>query len=193
MLEEVKENYKEMNFKQRVLIMVLVGLLPTVYIYYDEGSSLSEKLETAQQTKITENKKYQVAKNKQKKLPLLEEKFTKVTEQLRKAQEKLPNKIYMDDILHSTANIAKEAGIRFKLFKPGAESVKQGAHQYAEMSIALDFTAQYSQIMTFFDNIANMEKIIHLRNISMTAVREDNATGSIMIDTKAELIVFRSS
>lgn len=193
MLEEVKENYKEMNFKQRALIMVLVGLLPTVYIYYDEGSSLSEKLETAQQTKITENKKYQVAKNKQKKLPLLEEKFTKVTEQLRRAQEKLPNKIYMDDILHSTANIAKEAGIRFKLFKPGAESVKQGAHQYAEMSIALDFTAQYSQIMTFFDNIANMEKIIHLRNISMTAVREDNVTGNVMIDTKAELIVFRSS
>jgi len=193
MLEEAKENYKEMSFKQRALIMVLVGLLPTVYIYYDEGSGLSEKLQTAQQTKITESKKYQVAKNKQEKLPLLEEKLTKVTEQLRRAQEKLPNKIYMDDILHSTANIAKDAGIKFNLFKPGAETAKQGAHQYKEMSIALDFTAQYSQVMTFFDNIANMEKIIHLRNISMTAERDNNNASNVLINTKAELIVFRSS
>ena len=193
MLEEAKENYKEMSFKQRALIMVLVGLLPTIYIYYDEGSSLSEKLQTAQQTKITESKKYQVAKNKQEKLPLLEEKLTKVTEQLRRAQEKLPNKIYMDDILHSTANIAKDAGIKFNLFKPGAETAKQGAHQYMEMSIALAFTAQYSQVMTFFDNIANMEKIIHLRNINMTAERDNNDTSSVLINTKAELIVFRSS
>ncbi len=193
MLEEARENYKDMNYKQRALIMALVGLLPAAYIYYDEGSGLSEKLQSAQQTKISENKKYQVAKNKKENLPLLEERFTKVTKQLRRAQEKLPNKIYMDDILHSTASLAKETGIRFKSFKPGAERVIKDAHQYAEMPIALDFTAKYSQIMTFFDNIANMEKIIHLRNISMTAVRAHNAAGSVMIDTKVELIVFRSS
>ncbi len=193
MLEEVKENYKDMSYKQRALILALVGILPAGYIYYDEGSGLSEKLQAAQQTKISENKKYQVAKDKTEKLPLLEEKFTKVTEQLRRAQEKLPNKIYMDDILHSTASIAKETGIRFKSFKPGVEQSMQGAHQYAEMPIALDFTAKYSQVMTFFDNIANMEKIIHLRNISMTAVRGGNVAGNVLVDTKVELIVFRSS
>lgn len=194
MLEEVKENYKDMSHKQRGLIMALVGLLPAIYIYYDEGSTLSEKLQAAQQTKIAENKKYQVAKNKKENLPLLEEKFTNITKQLRKAQEKLPNKIYMDDILHSTASIAKETGIRFKSFKPGAERVLQGAHQYAEMPIELDFTAKYTQVMTFFDNIANMEKIIHLRNLTMTAVRNQKAKGgSVLVNTKVELIVFRSS
>ena len=193
MLEEVKENYKDMSYKQRAVIMLLVGLLPAAYIYYEEGSGLSEKLQAVQQTKISENKKYKIAKNKKENLPLLEETFAKVTAQLRTAQEKLPNKIYMDDILHSTASIAKETGIRFKSFKPGVEQVMQGAHQYAEMPIALDFTAKYSQVMTFFDNIANMEKIVHLRSISMTAVRGGNAVGSVLIDTKVELIVFRSS
>lgn len=196
MFDEAKENYKALPAKQRALIMALVGLLPASYIYYEEGSGLSDKLESAQQTKITENKKYQVAKNKKENLPLLEEKFTEVTEQLRKAQEKLPNKIYMDDILHSTASLAKETGIRFKSFKPGQERVLQGTYQYAEMPIALDFTAKYSQVMTFFDNIANMEKIIHLRNIQMTAVRNKSSLSSgnvVLIDVKVELVVFRSS
>ena len=193
MLDEAKENYREMGYKQRALIMFIFGLLPAGYIYYEEGSGLSEKLQAAQQTKVAENKKYQVAKNKKENLPLLEEKFTKVTEQLRKAQEKLPNKIYMDDILHSTASIAKETGIRFKSFKPGEERILQGGYQYAELPIALDFTAKYSQVMTFFDNIANMEKIIHLRNINLTAVRGGAAGGNVLVDTKVELVVFRSS
>lgn len=196
MLEEFKENYKDMSFRKRALIMIVVGMLPAGYIYWDEGINLSEELQAAQETKIAENKKYQVAKSKTEKLPLLEEQFTRVKEQLRKAQEKLPNKIYMDDILHSTASIAKETGIRFKSFKPGAERIVQGSYQYAEMPILLSFTAKYNQIMSFFDNIVNMEKIIHLRNINMSAVRGKASSGGVdvvLIDTQVELVVFRSS
>ena len=194
MLDEAKENYKELSYKQRALIMLLVGILPALYIYYEEGSGLLDKLQAAHQNNTAENKKYQIAKNKTEKLPLLEENFNKATEQLRKAQEKLPNKIYMDDILHSTASIAKETGIRFKSFKPGTERTQQGGYQYAETPIALDFTAKYSQVMTFFDNIVNMEKIIHLRNISLIAVRGGAGAGDgVLVDTKVELVVFRSS
>ncbi len=193
MFDEAKENYKEMNYKKRAVIMIVVGLLPAAYMYYDEGSTLQKKLEEAQQAKVAEQKKYQVAKNKKENLPLLEEKFNKVTEQLREAQETLPNKIYMEDILHTTASIAKETGIRFKSFKPGSETVVKGVYQYAEVPIALDFTAKYSQVMTFFDNIANMEKITHLRNITLGAQRKKGGTiGGVLVDTKAELVVFRS-
>ena len=193
MLDDLKENYRSMSIKKRILIMVVLGLLPGGYTYYAEAHMITEKLQQAQDNKVAEQKKYQIAKEKSEKLPLLEEKFNKVTEQLRAAQEKLPNKIHMDDILHSTASIAKETGIRFKKFTPGKENVVQGNYKYAEMPIKLAFTAKYNQVMSFFDNIVNMEKIIHLRNISMHAVRKGAGGETVLIDTNVELVVFRSS
>ena len=147
----------------------------------------------AQQAKDSANQKYQAAKKKTEDLPLLEERFTLVTEELRKAQEKLPNKFFMDDILHSTASTAKEAGIVLESFKPGQESVIQGAHQYMELPIKLSISGKYPQTANFFDSIVNLKKIVHLRNISMTAQRKgDGKRSSVMVKTQVELIVFRS-
>ena len=71
MFDEAKENYKALPAKQRALIMVFVGLLPAGYIYYEEGSGLSEKLEGAQQAKIAENKKIPSSKKQKRKPPTI--------------------------------------------------------------------------------------------------------------------------
>ena len=81
-------------------------------------------------------------------------------------------------------------------FKPGAEMVVAGSHRYAELPIELTLIGKYNQIVNFFDSIVNLEKIVHLRNISMRANRQggsESNAGLILIDTKVNLVVFRSS
>lgn len=196
MLEEARENYKSLRSSTRIGIMVLLGLLPAGYVYYTEVLTISEQLEVAQQTKTAETKKYQDAKKKKEELPKLEERFATVTEELRKAQEKLPSKFHMDDILHSTASVAKEIGVKMMSFKPSAERMVAGAHRYAELPIKLNLIGKYNQIINFFDSIVNLEKIVHLRNISLKANRQGGPAsnaGLILINTDVDLIVFRSS
>ena len=190
--EEVSERYKSMSVTKRAVIVALLGLIYPAYIYYERGLNLTEQLEDSQRKKESLEKQYQVAKKKNTELPLLEEKFNLVTEELRQAQEKLPNNFFMDDILHSIATVAKEVGVKMSSFTPQKEITKKGAHTYVELPISVRLVGQYNQIAGFFDRVVNLEKIVHLRNISMSAQREGERQVVKHITTSVDLIVFRS-
>lgn len=195
MLDELKERYKSLRPSTKYALLVVLGLVPAAWTYYDQGMGLQEQLSEANTAKETANQQYQAAKKKTEDLPKLEAKFTFVTEELRKAQEKLPNKFFMDDILYSTANAAKESGIDLVSFKPGDEKIVQGAHQYMEMPVKLSISGRYSQVVNFFDTIVHLKKIVHIRNITMNAQRKANAGGkgsTVTIKSAVDLIVFRS-
>lgn len=195
MLDELKERYKSLRPSTKYALLVVLGLAPAIWTYYEQGMGLTEQLSEANTAKDNANQKYQEAKKKTEDLPKLESRFTFVTEELRKAQEKLPNKFFMDDILYSTANAAKESGIKLESFKPGAEKQIQGAHSYMELPIKLSISGRYSQVVNFFDTIVHLKKIVHVRNITMTAQRKANAGGkgsTVTIKSAVDLIVFRS-
>ena len=195
MLDELKERYKSLRPSTKYALLVVLGLAPAAWTYYEQGMGLTEQLNDANTAKENANQRYQEAKKKTEDLPKLESRFTFVTEELRKAQEKLPNKFFMDDILYSTANAAKESGIKLESFKPGTEKQIQGAHSYMELPIKLSISGRYSQVVNFFDTIVHLKKIVHVRNITMTAQRKTNAGGkgsTVLIKSAVDLIVFRS-
>ena len=195
MLDELKEHYKNLRPSTKYILLVVIGLSPGAWTYYDQGMGLQGQLSEANDAKEKANQQYQDAKKKTEDLPKLEAKLTFVTEELRKAQEKLPNKFFMDDILYSTANAAKESGVIMESFKPGEERVVQGAHQYMELPIKLSISGRYSQVVNFFDTIVHLKKIVHVRNITLTAQRKASAGGKgdiVTIKSAVDLIVFRS-
>lgn len=195
MFDELKERYKSLRPSTKYILLVVVGILPAAYTYYEQGMGLSTQLKEANEAKTAANTQYQEAKKKTEDLPKLEERLTFVTEELRKAQEKLPNKFFMDDILYSTANAAKESGVSLESFKPGDDKVVQGAQQYMEMTIKLSISGRYSQVVNFFDTVVHFKKIVHVRNITMTAQRKTKAGGKgsmVTIKSAVDLVVFRS-
>ncbi|MDE3268800.1 MAG: type 4a pilus biogenesis protein PilO [Pseudomonadota bacterium] len=191
-LEEIKERYSSMNEFKRGFIMLLIGLIYPGYLFYERGLSLQQELQDAQRQKTVVENQYEVAKKKSSELPLLEEKFSKQQGLLRKAQEKLPNKFYMDDVLHSIASLAKESGATIKSFVPMQEVLKAGEFSYAELPISLNMSGTFNQIAGFFDKIVNLEKVVHMRDISISATRAQES-GNAMLSVTLQVIVFRSS
>lgn len=190
-LEEIKERYSSMNEFKRGIIVFLVGLIYPGYLFYERGLALQQELQNAQREKTVIENQYEVAKKKSSELPILEEKFSKQQGILRKAQEKLPNKFYMDDVLHSIASLAKESGATIRSFVPMGEVLRSGQFTYAELPINLNLSGSFNQIVGFFDKIVNLEKVVHIRDISMKANRAQG--GAAVLGVTLKVIVFRSS
>ena len=191
-LEEIKERYSSMNEFKRGIIVFLLGLIYPGYLFYERGLALQQELQNAQREKTVIENQYEVAKKKSSELPVLEEKFSKQQSVLLKAQEKLPNKFYMDDVLHSIASLAKESGATIKSFVPQAEVLRAGQFSYAELPISLNLSGSFNQVVGFFDKVVNLEKVVHIRDIAMRVNRGQGGTGA-MLDVTLKVIVFRSS
>ena len=190
-LEEVKERYSSMNEFKRGIIVFILGLIYPGYLFYERGLALQEELQAAHREKTVIENQYEVAKKKSSDLPMLEEKFSKQQGILRKAQEKLPNEFYMDDVLHSIASLAKESGATIRSFVPTAEVIKSGEFSYAELPISLSLSGSFNQVVGFFDKIVNLEKVVHIRDISMSANRGQEGSGAVLA-VEVKVIVFRS-
>lgn len=190
-LEEIKERYSSMNEFKRGIIVFILGLIYPGYLFYERGLSLQQELQDAHRQKMVIENQYEVSKKKSSDLPMLEERFSQQQGILRKAQEKLPSKFHMDDVLHSIASLAKESGATIRSFVPTTEITKPGEFSYAELPISLSLAGSFNQVVGFFDKIVNLEKVVHIRDISMRATRNKEGSGSLLsVDLK--VIVFRS-
>lgn len=171
--DELRERYKSLPIWARLLIALGVGLLPGVYIYFDEGESLAADLEQANQEKETAQAKLDRAVAKKKKIPQIEERLAELEEQLAKAKKALPESFRVEDVLQKTATIAKETGVKLALFNPEQEKPGKGDYRYMELPIATEIDGKFNQIAAFFDRLVHLEHSLFIRNIDIGAVVGD--------------------
>lgn len=119
-------------------------------------------------------------------LKFYEERVALLNKELDKALKELPNKQELDDLLAGISDKAKESGLEIKLFKPKGDK-KKGF--YAEVPVNLIVNGTYHEVATFFDEVAHLERVVNLSNISMgTPVPKD---GAIVLDTSVVVTGYR--
>jgi type IV pilus assembly protein PilO len=72
----------------------------------------------------------------------------------------LPSKTEMPELLVDISQTALSAGLHSDLFKPGAESIKEGF--YAEKPIQLRMTGTYHQFGAFISGVAALPRVVIL-------------------------------
>ncbi|MFY9399463.1 MAG: type 4a pilus biogenesis protein PilO [Desulfomonilia bacterium] len=91
-------------------------------------------------------------------------------EKLHLALKQLPNKSEIPTLLENISALGNASGLQFKLFKPKPEVPK---NFYAEIPVDIQIEGRYRDVVTFFDSVSKMPRIVNITNINMQNKQKD--------------------
>lgn len=171
---------------QRVLILgviwLIIGGLFYYFLYSDklaESSALSAKLEGL---KNDSAKKQKLAGD----LPKFKKEKEDLDNQLKQALAQLPNEKEIANLLQSISDAAKASRLDILTFKPGKETPKGF---YAEVTIDMKVEGGYASLVSFFEKVADLPRIVNINGLTITSGKE--VRGDIMLSASFAATTFK--
>jgi type IV pilus assembly protein PilO len=141
-----------------VVSLLVVSFIFWTWVYKDKLTQLSE-LEEKQSKLTTEiSHERRLAQN----LSKFREEVKALDIKLKFALQELPDKKEIPDLLNSISNLAREAGLDVSLFRPMPEVFKDF---YAEVPVSVSIEGTFHQIVTFFDEVGRLSRIVNINQI----------------------------
>jgi len=114
-------------------------------------------------------------------LDLIKKQLTETQESFGALLKQLPSKSEMDALLTDINQAGLGRGLQFELFRPGNETVRDGA--FAEQPITIKVTGNYDDIGKFSSDIAMLSRIVTLNDISIAPI---SSGGVLSMDVTAK-------
>ena len=163
------DKLEQLSKVQRVAIWAgLLILLIVAFVYF----SYLPKLKTIDRLKsnLTKiEKELEVAKKNARQLNEYRKKMQDAEEQFKIVMRALPEKEEIPTLLTGISKAGKDSGLNFILFQPKPEIKKDF---YAEIPVAMEVIGDYHGVATFFESVAELNRIVNIRGIKITP--EDN-------------------
>lgn len=119
-------------------------------------------------------------------LAAFEQELTGLEQKLKLALRQLPDSKELPVLLTDITSLGKDAGLEFRLFKPGDEVPRDF---YAEVPIDIEFSGTYHEIARFFDKVAKLPRIVNVSRMDMSLAKAD--AESTILDVKGQATTFR--
>ncbi|MCU0576388.1 MAG: type 4a pilus biogenesis protein PilO [Desulfobacterota bacterium] len=103
------------------------------------------------------------------------------------ALKQLPDKSEIPTLLENVSSLGTAAGLQFKLFKPMPEVSK---NFYAEIPVDIQVDGKYRDVVSFFDNVSKMPRIVNIVNIIMDKSKKD-PSGGTMVSTSCNAVTYK--
>lgn len=149
-------------------ILLLTGIF--VYVIYlpkqGEINELQEKHEKLEQQLTT-------ARNKAMQLKKYQKMMDEAKVQFEIVKKTLPEKKDIPSLLAGISQSGRDAGLEFLLFQPGGITNKGF---YDEIPVAINVTGNYHNVALFFAKVANLSRIVNIRDIKMSGGETLNTT-----------------
>jgi type IV pilus assembly protein PilO len=159
------EKMEELTRPQRIglyagVLVVLIGLSVYFLLWpkHVEIDTLGKQLTAVQ-------KELQKAKKNAAELNDWRAKMQKKEAEYRTVMRALPEKEEIPSLLAGISQAGKDAGLEFLLFQPKPEVAKDF---YAEIPVNISVGGSYHQVAVFFDKVANLPRIVNVRDMKMT-------------------------
>lgn len=158
------DKLEQLSKIQRIAIWAgLLILLIVAFVYF----SYLPKLKTIDKLKsnLTRiEKELEVAKKNARQLNTYRKKMQDAEEQFKIVMRALPEKEEIPTLLTGISKAGKNSGLNFILFQPKAEIKKDF---YAEIPVAMEVVGDYHGVATFFESVAELNRIVNIRGIKM--------------------------
>jgi type IV pilus assembly protein PilO len=102
----------------------------------------------------------------------------------------LPEKEEIPSLLAGISQAGKDAGLEFLLFQPKQESAKDF---YAEIPVDINVSGSYHQVAVFFDKVANLPRIVNIRDLKMVPQSQKETVGTLTTACQAVTYKFIES
>ncbi|HQP30583.1 MAG TPA: type 4a pilus biogenesis protein PilO [Deltaproteobacteria bacterium] len=173
-------NVIELLMRQKAIVKIVVlalilGIIVAVYWQFlyrpvmSEVKTLEPELATlkqelsAKQAIVAERPKY-------------EAELEQTRHELVLALKQLPDKSEIPSLLETISSLGKSSGLDFILFKPRPEVTK---NFYAEIPVDIKVQGSYRDVVTFFDRVSKMPRIVNMSEIAMTAPKMQEGRTSV--------------
>ena len=103
-----------------------------------------------------------------------------------RAIKELPNEREIPELLRRISSIGKKIGLEFLLFQPLPEVPREF---YADVPVKLKIEGSFHEVATFFDRIGKLNRIVNIRDISMSSPFE--RSGKIILTTDGTAVTYR--
>ena len=172
-MEDLLEKLKNAPTILKVSLVVLFGSAINLWTYLEEMPTLEQKLVEAENYKNVAQKRYEKAKEEVANLTNLEVTLKNTQDDLTQAKRYLPDEVPMDETLHTTARFCKRYNVELTKFEPMQEEVSEDLARYAIKPVSVSLVGRFVDIARFFDSMVHLQKIVHLRNITLNKFQEE--------------------
>lgn len=140
-----------------------------------KGEARSKQIELSKAESVAEN------------LPTFEKELDKLEGDLKVALRQLPDSKEIPGLLTDISSLGKNAGLDIKRFKPNVE-IPRGF--YAEVPLEIAFTGTFHQVVTFFDLVAKLPRIVNVGELKMEIEDENSEETILKVSGKATTFRF---
>ncbi len=163
------------------VLVVIIGLSIWLLLYpkYDKIGTLEKQLASVQQ---------ELAKAKKNAAELNDwrNKMKQKEAQYKQVMRALPEKEEIPSLITGISQAGKDAGLEFLLFQPKPENRKDF---YAEIPVDISVSGTYHQVAVFMDKVANLPRIVNIRNIKMAP--QSKQDGGSTLTTVCQAVTYK--
>ena len=163
------------------LILMIVGLDWT-FFYSPQSNRIFDLEEQIKNARIERTRKKNLTRDSAK----LKKQLDGLNIMLKKAVAQLPDRKEIPELLSSISGRAREAGLEILIFRPQAENLRDF---YAEIPVDIVVRGGFHNVVTFFDEVGRLNRLVNIRNIEM---RNPEVKGTKMsVQTSTQAVTFR--
>ena len=182
-LAPVFERIEKFTKIQRIIIysitMILVLAVATWFFFlpkFDEIKKLEKNLAKVKSELSIAKKNASELNDWRNKMKEREAKYQTV-------MRALPEKEEIPSLLSGISQAGKDAGLEILLFTPKSDVEKEF---YAEIPVDISVSGNYHNVAVFFDKVANLPRIVNIRNIKMAPQGESG-----LLTTQCQAVTYK--
>lgn len=146
------------------LILLILGL-DYFFVYSPQADQISRLTQEIENSRNERDKKKKEVAN----IPKLKQQMAELDGRLKEAVAQLPDRKEIPDLLSTISSKVKEAGLDILVFRPRAESLQEF---YAEIPVDIVVRGGFHSVVTFFDEVGRMSRLVNISNIEFRTPKE---------------------
>jgi type IV pilus assembly protein PilO len=165
------EKLEQLTNIQRVAIWAGVLILAIAAFIYFAYLPKLERIDNLHAHLKKVQHELEIAKDNARQLNTFREKMLEKEKQFKIVMRALPESEEIPTLLTGISKAGKDSGLNFVLFQPKHEDKKDF---YAEIPVNMKVTGDYHGIAVFFESVADLNRIVNIRNIDITPEKESS-------------------
>jgi type IV pilus assembly protein PilO len=105
--------------------------------------------------------------------------------------EQLPKGEEIADLLKQISDNGRSSGLEIRKFERKKENINSSYDLVAEVPIEISVQGSFHRIAMFFDQISQMNRIVHVKNIEISIEDDDSGAEVVPLLVEGDIVAFR--
>ncbi|MFN7454701.1 MAG: type 4a pilus biogenesis protein PilO [Pseudobdellovibrionaceae bacterium] len=176
-----------MMTSQRILVIGVVLGLIYYFMFFDGGEKQKKRITELNQKIKVEQAKLPESQAALKEVDLVRASVAALGEQFTRVSQQLPSNIQMSEIIRTVDDLARITGVSIKAKEPKPNVPRDVVE---EVPLRINLEGSYSQITLFLYQIARLERLMKVKDFTISSPRESVGENARLI-FEGEVASFR--